>query len=639
MQKVIEDYVLYEVVGSGQYGKVHRAIHRKTNQTYAVKVIPISKFNQVPKLEEFTANEIRILSRIKNPNVIGFIEMLKTANNMYLVYEFCGDGTLEDVITRRGKVPEQEALYLFQQLLSAFRALYKENILHRDLKPTNILFQKGILKVADFGFCKRMQSQSALTLTMVGSPIYMAPEILKGYPYNTKSDIWSIGVVLYETLFGVCPYEDRTLAGLIQKIDRRKLVIPKEKNPISSNTETLLKKLLTIDPAQRIDWQSLLNYDLQLPSQGPSPSLESKETNLALLTKGGESHLNKENSREIIKENFSSANNNTKVGTNNNLAILSENTKLLNAFSNFPPVEQKNNMHRQPDPNSYKIQSKEQYNITTAVFQVLENPPQPLLENKSPTQQFATPTIIEKPVEVANDQGLDVVFDDILSAILLERNKAIFATSVLRSFLAQNPENKEHCLFLIAKRANHIFRTLLQEIAVDNSNSKYKKFENWEMFRSTDEYVVLSSFLNEEAEEAASLYGAMRASVGPVVEKNETIDHTVKAAVKKEVESNELDLLVYCKQLVAYAEELKFKAHESIKKRFDDQESLRILLHANEILDVAGVDEFANKNLSGSVNWSESEYFKNVKRYSKERLSDLITVKVSSLRAKLILSS
>lgn len=96
---------------------------------------------------------------------------------------------------------------IFAQMVEAFKVLVKENILHRDLKPSNILFHDGVLKLADFGFCKELLKENDMTQTMVGSPIYMAPEVLKGQTYNCKADIWSMGVVLYEMLFGVCPYE------------------------------------------------------------------------------------------------------------------------------------------------------------------------------------------------------------------------------------------------------------------------------------------------------------------------------------------------------------------------------------------------------------------------------------------------
>jgi len=128
MHKIVENYILYESIGSGQYGKVYRAKNTKTNETVAVKSIPIDKFRDVPKLEEFTANEIKTLNRIKNPNVIKFYEMLKTANNMYLVYEFCDGGTLEDILQKKHHLSEAESLLVFQQLVNAFKAIYSENI-------------------------------------------------------------------------------------------------------------------------------------------------------------------------------------------------------------------------------------------------------------------------------------------------------------------------------------------------------------------------------------------------------------------------------------------------------------------------------------------------------------------------------
>ena len=98
MSKIVENYILQDVIGSGQYGKVHKARNMKTNEVVAVKVVRLDKFREVPKLEEFTMNEIKTLSKIDNPNIIRFIEMLKTSNNMYLVYEYCNGGTLEQYI-------------------------------------------------------------------------------------------------------------------------------------------------------------------------------------------------------------------------------------------------------------------------------------------------------------------------------------------------------------------------------------------------------------------------------------------------------------------------------------------------------------------------------------------------------------
>jgi serine/threonine protein kinase len=139
----------------------------------------VKKFKTTPKLSEFTSNEISILTKVDNPHIIRFLEMLRTANNYYLVYEYCNGGTLDELLKKRKFLSEVESLKIFVQILNAFRVLFKEKILHRDLKPSNILFHDGVIKLADFGFCKELLDDNTMTQTMVGSPIYMAPEVLK----------------------------------------------------------------------------------------------------------------------------------------------------------------------------------------------------------------------------------------------------------------------------------------------------------------------------------------------------------------------------------------------------------------------------------------------------------------------------
>ena len=103
----------------------------------------IEKFKITPKLNEFTNNEIAILSKISHKNIIRFVQILRTTNNYYLVYEFCNGGTLGDYIKYKKHLSEDEAIKIFEQLRSAFEILYREKILHRDLKPNNILFHNG----------------------------------------------------------------------------------------------------------------------------------------------------------------------------------------------------------------------------------------------------------------------------------------------------------------------------------------------------------------------------------------------------------------------------------------------------------------------------------------------------------------
>ena len=152
--------------------------------------------------------------------------MLKTPNNFYFVYEYCDGGTLEHRLKQESKLSEREALKIFRQLLEAFKVLNKYNIMHRDLKPDNIFFHGGCLKLGDFGFCKTLGNANDMASTMLGSPIYMAPEVLKGESYTSKADIWSLGVVFYEMLFGFCPFQSNSIAKLITVLADTELKIP-----------------------------------------------------------------------------------------------------------------------------------------------------------------------------------------------------------------------------------------------------------------------------------------------------------------------------------------------------------------------------------------------------------------------------
>jgi serine/threonine protein kinase len=134
MGKMIDEYHLMVEVGKGQYGKVYKAKHMKNGKIVAIKCISMTKFSEIPKLEELTRNEISILSSIKNPNCIQFKEMLRTTNNMYMVYEFCNGGNLEEYLRKKRRLSEKEAFSFIKQVINACYSLEKRNILHRDLK-------------------------------------------------------------------------------------------------------------------------------------------------------------------------------------------------------------------------------------------------------------------------------------------------------------------------------------------------------------------------------------------------------------------------------------------------------------------------------------------------------------------------
>lgn len=123
--KVIENYVLKDKLGSGQYGNVFMAEDQKTKDIVAIKIMNIQKFKTTPKLSEFTSNEINILTKIDSPHIIKFVEMLRTVNNYYLIYEYCNGGTLAQILEKKRFLKETEALKIFAQMVEAFKVLVK----------------------------------------------------------------------------------------------------------------------------------------------------------------------------------------------------------------------------------------------------------------------------------------------------------------------------------------------------------------------------------------------------------------------------------------------------------------------------------------------------------------------------------
>ena len=203
MSKLVDNYLINmtKPIGSGQYGNVYLAKNKKDLDLYAVKVIKKRRFHENPRLELYTKNEIETMTLINSDHVLGFYEVLKSKNNTYFIYEYCNGGDLETYLKKKEFLKEDEAIKILIDLLEAFKEMNKNNIIHRDIKPSNILIHNGKIKLGDFGFCKKLKSSKTLTKTMLGSPLYMAPEILKGHEYGLTSDIWSLGVLIYELLY------------------------------------------------------------------------------------------------------------------------------------------------------------------------------------------------------------------------------------------------------------------------------------------------------------------------------------------------------------------------------------------------------------------------------------------------------
>jgi len=218
VHSVIGDYRLLEFLGAGGMGEVYRAVHTKIGRSAAVKILtaaaPGSDF-----LQRFL-NEARVHASLQHPNIATLYDFLEFNGRPCIIMEYVDGQTLVDRIRLQGPLHSAEAWPIFLAIVSAVAYVHDQGIIHRDLKTANIrINSQGVVKLLDFGIAKGMATPD---LTQVGNVIgtltYMPPEQLRGEPASTRSDVWALGIVLYEMLTGRVPFEARTAGELIEKI-------------------------------------------------------------------------------------------------------------------------------------------------------------------------------------------------------------------------------------------------------------------------------------------------------------------------------------------------------------------------------------------------------------------------------------
>lgn len=258
-------------LGKGSFSTVYMGTYKGITNKYinngtkvAIKIITTIKLT--PKAINILNEEINIMEFIKmNPhtNIVGCYDIIKNDNETFIILEYCDSGNLADIIKK--PIKEKYSQFYFCQLVNGFKYLDAHQIMHRDIKPKNILLtnKRRILKIADFGFAKKCNQQS-LYDTVCGSPLYMAPEIMNNNMYNNQTDLWSIGMILYEMLYGSHPFSNcKTMHELKDTVSQEIIEIPPRntKNKDVSNTcISLLKKLLEKKVDNRISWDDFFEH-------------------------------------------------------------------------------------------------------------------------------------------------------------------------------------------------------------------------------------------------------------------------------------------------------------------------------------------------------------------------------------------
>ncbi|CAD8178098.1 unnamed protein product [Paramecium octaurelia] len=253
-----------DLIGEGAYSKVYKGLIDKTQEFVAIKVIDWSKVQDKYYVSGFQ-REVRILRDLDHQNIVKIIEMFHDAgqNREYLIMEYCDSQNLKYFLFQSGGVlSENVTKIVLQQLLTALNELIKKEYLHRDIKPENILIHQRTLKLADFGFSvKADYSGNQLFRENVGTPLYMAPQILENKHYSTKCDIWSIGIMTYQLITGDYPWMGDDPTQLLKSIKSQKLSFPLQIQ-ISQEFKEFIINCLQFEEKDRYNWDDLLDHKI-----------------------------------------------------------------------------------------------------------------------------------------------------------------------------------------------------------------------------------------------------------------------------------------------------------------------------------------------------------------------------------------
>ncbi|GKV04363.1 hypothetical protein SLEP1_g16523 [Rubroshorea leprosula] len=254
---LMQRYELGRLLGQGTFAKVHYARNLKTGTSVAIKIVDKDKILKAGMIDQ-VKREISVMKLVRHPNVVELYEVMASKSKIYFVLEYAKGGELFNKVAK-GKLKEDVARKLFQQLISAVDYCHSRGVYHRDLKPENLLLdEQGNLKVSDFGLSALAESrrQDGLLHTTCGTPAYVAPEVISRRGYDgRKADIWSCGVILFVLLTGYLPFHDSNLMVMYRKICKGEFKFP---NWFAPEVRRLISKILDPNPSTRISMAKIM---------------------------------------------------------------------------------------------------------------------------------------------------------------------------------------------------------------------------------------------------------------------------------------------------------------------------------------------------------------------------------------------
>ena len=307
----IREYKIIKQIGEGSYASIYKVQKDNSNEIYVLKQIPITEedLNDTQNLNNIK-NESLILSKIHSPYIVKFYDSFFHNNSLNIITEFCTSGDLCDYIQmyiqHKKKMSEKLIWKLFIQICLGLHYLHNHKILHRDIKTKNIFLNEDFsVKIGDLGIAKILENTTSYAHTFIGTPYYLSPELCKDLPYNDKSDVWSLGCVLYEMVTLKHPFEAKTRVEIYDKI-------------INGNYEGI-DKYYSLELRRIIDLL-LIKDEKKRPKICEILSLgvvkeKAKECSIKIPEIKPKNYLNKSNNSKNVNESCNSINNNN---SNNN---------------------------------------------------------------------------------------------------------------------------------------------------------------------------------------------------------------------------------------------------------------------------------------------------------------------------------
>ena len=256
----ITDFKIIKELGAGSFGHVYLVTHKATKVQYAIKAIDKRNKSNIEEKPYFR-REVEVMYKIHHPNVVKLYGHFEDNNYCYFIMEYISKGNVYNLISqdKKKRINAQIVASLIKDVISAVYFLHNMNppIIHRDIKPENVLLAEGMIaKLTDFGWSNYMQEEEQRK-TVCGTPIYLAPEIIKEQGHDEHVDIWCIGVLLFELMTGNVPFQGNDLETLQNNILKLKISWPRD---INTDVKNLIMKILKLDPNSRLPLSDMLQH-------------------------------------------------------------------------------------------------------------------------------------------------------------------------------------------------------------------------------------------------------------------------------------------------------------------------------------------------------------------------------------------